>query len=179
MKNDEGIQASANKVQRIVNQLRLLGEEVTKRKVGNKFVAQQQRKAIKCEDFVENALIAKTKVLKVKDDGSMKLEGKGNKIGDNSGCFNNLTSNKDLFNDLDRSFNARVKIGNGVYLKIFGIGIMVVETFSVNKYKAKYKAKPVAKGYAQVYGIDYFKTFAPVPRHDTIRMLAALSAREG
>lgn len=42
----------------------------------------------------------------------------------------------------------------------------------------KYKARLVVKGYAQVYGVDYFETFAPVARHDTIRLLVALSARE-
>lgn len=43
----------------------------------------------------------------------------------------------------------------------------------------KYKARLVVKGYAHVYGIDYFETFALVARYDTIRMLAALSIREG
>ncbi|EOX91021.1 Cysteine-rich RLK (RECEPTOR-like protein kinase) 8 [Theobroma cacao] len=45
---------------------------------------------------------------------------------------------------------------------------------SVNKYKARF----VVKGYAQVYGEDYIETFAAVARHDTIKMLIALSTRE-
>ncbi|WRX11513.1 Reverse transcriptase [Theobroma cacao] len=45
---------------------------------------------------------------------------------------------------------------------------------SVNKYKAIL----VVKGFAQVYGVDYMETFPPVTRHDTIRLLAALSARK-
>ncbi|EOY19976.1 Retrotransposon protein, unclassified, putative [Theobroma cacao] len=43
----------------------------------------------------------------------------------------------------------------------------------------KYKARLVVKGYAQVYGVDYNETFSLVARHDTIRMLATLVAREG
>ncbi|EOY13613.1 Uncharacterized protein TCM_032234 [Theobroma cacao] len=43
----------------------------------------------------------------------------------------------------------------------------------------KYRERLVVKGYAQVYGKDYMETFASVARHDTIRMLTALSAKEG
>ena len=35
------------------------------------------------------------------------------------------------------------------------------------------------KGYAQSYGIDYTETFAPVARHDTVRLLFALAAHKG
>jgi len=46
---------------------------------------------------------------------------------------------------------------------------------SVNKYKARL----VVKGYAQVFGVDFSETFAPVSRLDTIRMLLALSVHKG
>ncbi|WRX29372.1 Reverse transcriptase [Theobroma cacao] len=46
---------------------------------------------------------------------------------------------------------------------------------SVNKYKARL----VVKGFSQVYGVDYLKTFAPVARHDTIKLLVGLAAKEG
>ena len=46
---------------------------------------------------------------------------------------------------------------------------------SVNKLKARL----VVKGYSQEYGIDFLNTFAPMARHDTIRLLVALAAKMG
>ena len=43
----------------------------------------------------------------------------------------------------------------------------------------KYKARLVVKGYAQMFGVDFFETFAPVARMDTIWMLLALAAQKG
>jgi len=40
----------------------------------------------------------------------------------------------------------------------------------------KYKARLVVKGYAQIYGVDYSDTFAPMTRMDTIRFLFAVAA---
>ncbi|KAH9724151.1 hypothetical protein KPL70_007382 [Citrus sinensis] len=46
---------------------------------------------------------------------------------------------------------------------------------SVNKHKASL----IFKGYAQMFGVDFFETFAPIARLDTIRMLLALAAQQG
>ncbi|PNX61228.1 putative LRR receptor-like protein kinase, partial [Trifolium pratense] len=43
----------------------------------------------------------------------------------------------------------------------------------------KHKARLVVKGYAQIFGVDFFDTFAPVARQDTIRMLLSISAQKG
>ena len=41
----------------------------------------------------------------------------------------------------------------------------------------KYKARLVAKGYKQEFGVDYKEVFAPIARHDTIRMVIASTAQ--
>ncbi|GKV30443.1 hypothetical protein SLEP1_g39251 [Rubroshorea leprosula] len=46
---------------------------------------------------------------------------------------------------------------------------------SVNKYKARL----VVKGYAQQQGVDFSETFAPVARHDIIKLLFAISTQNG
>ena len=45
---------------------------------------------------------------------------------------------------------------------------------SVNKYKVRL----IVKGYAQVFGVDYSETFAPVARLDTVKLLLALAAQK-
>lgn len=37
----------------------------------------------------------------------------------------------------------------------------------------KYKVRLVVKGYAQIFGVEYFDTFAPIAKLDTIRLLLA------
>ncbi|TYJ99556.1 Retrovirus-related Pol polyprotein from transposon TNT 1-94 [Cucumis melo var. makuwa] len=43
----------------------------------------------------------------------------------------------------------------------------------------KHEARLVVKGYAQIFGVDYSDTFAPVARMDTIRLLFAIAAQKG
>lgn len=43
----------------------------------------------------------------------------------------------------------------------------------------KYKARLVARGFTQIYGVDYYDTFAPVARLSSIRLLLAIAARNG
>jgi len=40
----------------------------------------------------------------------------------------------------------------------------------------KYKARLCIRGFTQQYGVDYFNTFAPVVRTESLRMLLAYAA---
>ncbi|KAH9704279.1 hypothetical protein KPL70_011388 [Citrus sinensis] len=59
-------------------------------------------------------------------------------------------------------------------LRIFGCITKLNADGSVNKFKARL----VVKGYAQLFGVDFSETFAPVARLDTIRLLLALAAQK-
>jgi hypothetical protein len=43
----------------------------------------------------------------------------------------------------------------------------------------KYKARLVARGFTQIYGVDYYETYAPVARLASFRLLMAIAARNG
>ncbi|XP_015167212.1 uncharacterized protein [Solanum tuberosum] len=47
-----------------------------------------------------------------------------------SGCINHMTSNQELFKDLDRYFISKVKIGNGEYLDARGRGTVAIESLT-------------------------------------------------
>src|ERR1043165_7453282 len=42
----------------------------------------------------------------------------------------------------------------------------------------KHKARLVARGFLQKPGLNYFEVFAPVARHETIRLMIALAANK-
>ena len=46
---------------------------------------------------------------------------------------------------------------------------------NVNGLVERFRARLVAKGFMQVYGLDYFGTYAPVARLSTLRLLYALA----
>jgi len=61
------------------------------------------------------------------------------------------------------------------------IGVKWVFKTKLNAYCSvnKYKAKLVVKGYAQIFGVDYSDTFAPMSRLDTIRLVLMVAAQKG
>ncbi|TID31301.1 hypothetical protein CANINC_000106, partial [Pichia inconspicua] len=59
------------------------------------------------------------------------------------------------------------------------IGCRWVFTIKNSTTPPTYKARLVAQGFRQVYGLDYFETFSPVVRYESIRIVLALSAQFG
>ncbi|EOY21702.1 Uncharacterized protein TCM_013804 [Theobroma cacao] len=152
--------------------------KITMKELISTFLAFEQRRAFKHENLAENALVAKTKGLRVKSDGSNKNNSNGSKSSvakqrKNQDKFPSCTHCKktnhtpkycwfrpnvkcracnqlghvekvckakkqeaegkaivtketDLFTDLDKSIRAHVEIGNGLYMKILGVGKIVV-----------------------------------------------------
>jgi hypothetical protein len=50
---------------------------------------------------------------------------------------------------------------------------------NANGFVSRYKTRLVAKGYAQTYGIDYEKTYSPVVKMTTVRVIIAMVATKG
>ncbi len=50
---------------------------------------------------------------------------------------------------------------------------------NVDGFVSKYKARLVTKGYAQTYGINYEKTYSPVAKMTTIRVIIAMATIKG
>ena len=43
----------------------------------------------------------------------------------------------------------------------------------------KYKARLVARGFMQIYGVDFYETYAPVARLSSLQLLLAMANRNG
>ena len=62
--------------------------------------------------------------------------------------------------------------------KVIGVKWVFRTKFNVDGSVNKYKAKLVVKGYTHVFGVDFSKTFAPVARLDTIRLLLTIAVQK-
>ncbi|XP_016725652.1 uncharacterized protein [Gossypium hirsutum] len=60
--------------------------------------------------------------------------------------------------------------------KVIGVKLVFRAKHNIDGSLNKLKVRLVVKGFNQKYGIDYFETFAPMARLDTIRLLVALAA---
>ncbi|KAK9140896.1 hypothetical protein Scep_010577 [Stephania cephalantha] len=63
--------------------------------------------------------------------------------------------------------------------KVIGVKWVFKTKLNADGSVNKHKARLVVKGYAQVFGVDFSETFAPVARLDTIRLLLAMAAQSG
>ncbi|RVW19208.1 Retrovirus-related Pol polyprotein from transposon RE2 [Vitis vinifera] len=73
------------------------------------------------------------------------------------------------------SFESAVK--ESKWRKAMDAEIAAITKLKENGEVDKYKAPLVAKGYKQEFGVDYKEVFAPVARHDTIRLVIALATQ--
>ncbi|KAG8492723.1 hypothetical protein CXB51_010438 [Gossypium anomalum] len=62
--------------------------------------------------------------------------------------------------------------------KVIGVKWVFRTKTNSDGFLNKHKARLVVKGYSQQQGVDFFETFAPVARLDTIRFLFALAAQK-
>ena len=62
--------------------------------------------------------------------------------------------------------------------KVIGVKWVFKLKLNANGTVNKHKARLVVKGYSQEAGVDFFETFAPVARLDTIRLLLAIAAHK-
>ena len=63
--------------------------------------------------------------------------------------------------------------------RVIGVKLVFKTKLNLDDSVNKLQTRLVVKGYAQVYGIDFSETFAPVARMDTIKLLLAVSAQHG
>ncbi|TYK22184.1 putative gag-pol polyprotein [Cucumis melo var. makuwa] len=106
-----------------------------------------------------------------------------------NGCSRHMTGNRSFFTELEECISGHVTFGDGAkgriieketLIKVIYLVLMRTKWIFKNKTDesgnvTKNKARLVAQGYAQVEGIDFDETFAPVARLEAICLLLEIS----
>ena len=76
-----------------------------------------------------------------------------------------------------RTLCSRVILGKLCHFLLASMPLVHAKKHHADGTLACLKSCLVAQGFTQLYDIDYFKTFSPVAKMDTVRLLLALAAR--
>ncbi|WRX12868.1 Reverse transcriptase [Theobroma cacao] len=133
MKDEESIKDYNDKVMKIVNQLRLLDEELNEMRIVNKILLGHVEKVCKTKANHQDEKAAVVEHKKETEEvlfmANIFEVSKKNEIWFiDSACSNHITGNNNIFANLGRNFKSQVEIGNGEFLKICGRGTVEVET---------------------------------------------------
>ncbi|XP_021300771.1 uncharacterized protein LOC110429189 [Herrania umbratica] len=123
MKDEETIKEFSDKVLKVVNQLRLLGEDLLEKRIVNKVLQSHVEKVCKNKDAKagENATVAEQK------DGAEEFLFMARNPGNSakkeiwlidSACSNHMIGDESQFLTLNRNYKSTVQIGNGDLLQI-------------------------------------------------------------
>ncbi|EOY11056.1 Retrotransposon, unclassified-like protein [Theobroma cacao] len=120
-----------DKLLKLVNQLRMLQQEVTDQRMVNKILVSMSDKfESKGLSAIGACWKSVQKPKKTKPEAQVAIA--------------KQESNQSLFTNIDTSFISKVKIGNREYMKILGVGIVVVETTSGMRYTTSVHYVPEA-----------------------------------
>ncbi|RVW60174.1 Copia protein [Vitis vinifera] len=93
----------------------------------NELQAQDQRRALRQENVIEDLQEEKLFVA-----SCFSSQDSYNAWLIDSGCTHHMCHNATIFKDLDKTYNSTVKVGNGGYVDVKGMGTMKSKSFAIN-----------------------------------------------
>ncbi|XP_038902496.1 uncharacterized protein LOC120089156 [Benincasa hispida] len=149
MKDSESTKEYSDKLIGIANKVRALGTNLSDNRLVQKILVSVPERYEATIASLENTKnLSKLKVIEMQGRAHVVVQQEEDQLfvatcfssvthcdgwlGD-SGCTNDMTSDKELFKDLDKSFKSRVKIGNDEYLEVKGKGTVSIESCAGTK----------------------------------------------
>nr|GMD70722.1 Retrovirus-related Pol polyprotein from transposon TNT 1-94 [Ipomoea batatas]GMD72670.1 Retrovirus-related Pol polyprotein from transposon TNT 1-94 [Ipomoea batatas] len=142
MKETKSLKDYSERLQKVVNKIRLLGEELLDDRVVEKNIdllhaleAQEQRRAYRNESNIEGAFKANDAQVADEEQEEEQLFVAtcfASQLSSivwliDSGCTNHITFDESLFREIDKTVISKVKIGNRQYIEVKGKGIVAIE----------------------------------------------------